>query len=188
MPLPEAAGPSMAIITRRSRAIWRAPSPFISATKPGKLVAMVRRRRSRPAPGPPGRAPGRPWRCGGRAWSRCVPPPRGGAARALRRSGCRSSTSSATPQAARPCAMAAEAVAFLDPELREAAHHRAPAAKAAATARIGYSSIMRGARSAGTVDALSAAGAHGEVGHRLAARLRRFGEARCRRPSRAACR
>ena len=44
-----------------------------------------------------------------------------------------------------------------------------PSAKAAATARIGYSSIIDGARSAGTSTPLQRAGAHAQVGDILAA-------------------
>ena len=45
----------------------------------------------------------------------------------------------------------------------------APSAQAAATARIGYSSIMVGARSAGTVTPFSAAALDAQIGDRLAA-------------------
>ena len=45
VPLPEAAGPSTAMTTARSRrastGAIAAPRPFISATKPGKLVAIA---------------------------------------------------------------------------------------------------------------------------------------------------
>ena len=46
-----------------------------------------------------------------------------------------------------------------------------PSAQDAATARMGYSSIMVGARSAGTSTPFSAAALDAEIGHRLAADL-----------------
>jgi hypothetical protein len=48
-----------------------------------------------------------------------------------------------------------------------------PSAKAAATDRTGYSSIIDGARSAGTVTPLSVGRAHAQVGHILAAGIAR---------------
>jgi hypothetical protein len=50
----------------------------------------------------------------------------------------------------RPPGHGVDPVAFLDPQLLDAAHHRRPSAKAATTDRIGYSSIMLAARSGGT--------------------------------------
>ena len=75
VPLPEAAGPSMAMIMRTLRACAERSS--VSATKPGKLVAImavsstVHRAARRQA-----RASAQaPWRCGGRGGSSTAPPP-----------------------------------------------------------------------------------------------------------------
>ena len=63
-----------------------------------------------------------------------------------------------------------EAIALLDPAVRCKPRIRVePEAKAAATARIGYSSIIEGARAAGTSTAMKRARAHPQVRDLLAA-------------------
>ena len=115
------------------------------------------------------RAPETPSRCGGRAASRSARRLRGGSPvpSTIRSS---PSTCDAAPQAREALAMPVEPVAFLDPQFGEAAHDRAAAcAQAAATARIGYSSIIDGARSGGMSAPLQRAGADTQIGDRLAA-------------------
>ena len=126
VPLPEAAGPSMAMMRGRlpahgSSVSISAPSRFSNAAKPGKLVSIgsasstVTGSRARAS-----RARGSSSRCGGRGRRRSPPPPGGAPAAAVDRPGRRAPTSTATPQAARPSAIAAEPVALLDPQLGEA--------------------------------------------------------------------
>ena len=65
-----------------------------------------------------------------------------------------------------------DAVGFLDPQLRRAAHHgRARCAQAAATNSAGNSSIMSGTSAVGTSMPCSGACAHAQIGDRLAALL-----------------
>ena len=85
MPLPEAAGPSMAMTTssRPSRSS-RAERRSSASTKPGKLVSMVAPSSMRDRLlAPPCPAPGRPWRCDGRAAVAIAAPPAGGRAGAV---------------------------------------------------------------------------------------------------------
>ncbi len=175
VPLPEAAGPSMAMIIVRppGQSSNAAPSPRISGTKVGKLVAIDRAVVDRS----PARAVASPSTRNAMAmrWSRWVaivpppahrpPPPSTIEVVALdpvRR----------RRRRARPVRDGGEPVRFLDPQFVQAAHpRRRPRAKAAATARIGYSSIIDGARSGGTSTPVERLVAHAQIGDRLAAVL-----------------
>ena len=151
----------------------------------GDHARLVDRDRLLGAPGPGSDGS---WRCDGRRGSR---PGRRRATRWLARAvpaTIRPSGSSSTLDAAGRQARGhqGDAVALLDPQLADAAHApSAPSAKAAATARIGYSSIIDGARSGGTSTPFSARVARGDVADRLAAVLALVRDRRGPRPSRA---
>ena len=146
----------------------RHPRPFIRPRKPGKLVSMA----SAPSTvtGSPGQAAQHEEAHGDPVVELGVDRPRRRrAARRPRRSGRRPRPRTRTPQAARPCAMVARRSLSLT---RSSARPRMtvrPRANAAATARIGYSSIMLGARSGGTSTPPRSAASDHEIGHRLAA-------------------
>ena len=105
------------------------------------------------------------WRCGGRDGSR--PGRRRRAAPPPRRSGRRLRLAQSTPLASGP-RRSRRAGRFLDAQLARPRIRVSPEAKAAATARIGYSSIIEGARAAGT-STPRARGAHAQIGDLLAA-------------------
>ena len=185
-----AAGPSTATmqaalpLTARAVSIC-APSRFISAAKPGKagldgLGALDRDRRR----GERRRARGSSSRCGGRG-ARRSRRRRAAARRSRARPGCPRRPRPRTPQAASPSAIAASRSLSLTRSSASPARRVVPRAQAAATARIGYSSIMRGARSAGT--SMPASGAARDLERRRPARRRRrrIALAQLRRPSRA---
>ena len=103
------------------------------------------------------RVPGTPWRCGDRARSRPAPPPGGTAAAAVDDHRVRRpAPSRSTPAARRPAAVAPSLSLSLTLQLGEAIEPRGALGTSGDDAQIGYSSIMRGARSAGTSTPLSA--------------------------------
>ena len=87
-------------------------------------------------------------------WVATVPPPARGPCRA--RSGRRPRSRPRRRSPRSPSATAGKPIGFLDAQFLEPAHARRAFGKGAATARIGYSSIIDGARSAGTSTPLSA--------------------------------
>ena len=144
------------------------------------------RRRSAPARARPARAPGTPSRCDGRAGSRSARRPPGGSPAPSTISSS-PSTATRTPQAASPAAIAASRSLSLT---RSSASPRItvrPRAQAAATARIGYSSIIRAPARPGC--RRRSGRRRGPASRRPARRPRRArSRRRCRRPSRAGSR
>ena len=91
-----------------------------------------------------------------------------------------------TPASARPAATAARRSDSFTRSSCSPCIRVVPSAKAAATARIGYSSIIDGARQAGTVTPVEPACAHAQVRDRLAAFVALVQALDRWRPSRAA--
>ena len=163
VPLPAAAGPSMAMIMG-ARDL---PAARISLGEVGAeaghqrpeireaggdrrgVVDGDRRLRRR------GRGRGSSWRCDDRDWVATVPPP-GDLCRAGHRAANSGRLLDGDAVGREAGGDGGDAVGFLDPQSRRCPPSASrPSAKAAATASTGYSSIIEGARPAGTATPLS---------------------------------